>query len=388
MTTSHWLRQHSFTTPDISTDVLIIGGGYAGLASAYWISELRPDVKITVVERGFCGSGASGRNAGFLTVGSASFYKNLSKDWGLQSAVGIHQFAKESLELAYQHVLKSSPEVKFERATSLTLFQTEAQRTDWLKDAPDLGHFEFNWKDNDQLPNALKSKFHGAYEFGTEYKVNPVQFLASLKKILEYRKVTIVENSSAFEIRPDGVQTEINFIKAKQVVLALNAYLPQFHSAFKGVVVPRRAQMLAVELQDEFDCPSLHYDPPERVYWRKAMDKVLVIGGKRLLDEEGETGDFEKISPKIQKGLEDYLRDQLQLTYKVINRWSGTMGFTENELPIIGKIQAPMDTFVIGGFSGHGMGLGFRSAKDLAELVTGISQNSFFDTFHKADFNL
>lgn len=388
MTTSHWLRKHSFTTPDISTDVVIVGGGYAGLSTAYWLTEMRPDLKITVVDRSFCGSGASGRNAGFLTIGSASFYKSLAAKWGTSDALSIQKFAKESLELVHQHILKSSPEVKFERTTSLTLFQTEEQFTNWVPKDLDLDAFGFNWRGQKELPENLQEKFHGAYEYGPEYKINPVQFLASLRQILEYRKVTIVESSSAFEILPDGIQTELNFIKAKTVVLALNGYFPQFSGAFKNHISPRRAQMLAVLLEEEFNCPSLHYDPPERVYWRREQEKVLVIGGKRLLDEHGETGDFEKISAKVQKGLEDYLRDQLKLKYKVINRWSGIMGFTNDELPLIGKITAPCETYMIGGFSGHGMGLGFRSGKDLAELITKQSTASFFDKFQKANFKL
>lgn len=388
MTTSHWLRQHSFRTPDTTTDVVVVGGGYVGLSTAYWLTELRPDLKVTVIERSFCGAGASGRNAGFLTMGSASFYKSLTLKWGEERAKAINQFAGESLELVHQHILKSSPEIKYDRTTSMTLFQTEDQLKNWSSSQFNPESFHFGWHENEKLPKALQGKFHGAFETGPEYKINPAQLLTSIKKHLESRKVNIVESNSAFELTADGVQTETHVIKAKQVVLALNGYLPQFHKVFKDVIVPRRAQMLAVELEEEFECPSLYYDPPERVYWRKTQEKVLVIGGKRLLDEEGETGDFEKISPAIQKGLEQYLRDQLNLKYKVINRWSGTMGFTEHELPLIGKVNAPLETYIIGGFSGHGMGLGFRSAKDMAELVTGNINQSFFHQFRKVDFTL
>lgn len=146
--------------------------------------------------------------------------------------------------------------------------------------------------------------------------------------------------------------------------------------------------MMAVELEDDIDSNSLHYDSPERVYWRKASDKTLLIGGKRLLDEAGEVGDFEKISPLIQAGLESYLKNQLKLRYKIINRWSGTMGFTEHELPLITKAEAALDTYVIGGFSGHGMGLGFRSAQEMAELVTGKITKSFFDNIKTVKIKL
>ena len=388
MTTSHWLRQHSFKSPDITTDVLIVGGGYVGLSTAYWLTELRPDLKITVIDRSFCGAGASGRNAGFLTKGSASFFKSLTTKWGQQKAQSIYQFAEESLELVHQHILKASPEIKFERSSSMTLFQTEKQLRDWQVKDFNPEAFKFEWREHQEMPQPLQTKFHGAYENAPEYKINPVQLLGSIKKLLEGRKVQIIENVMAFELTPEGMQTEVNTIKAKQTVLALNGYFPEFHQLFKDVIVPRRAQMLAVELEEEFNCPSLHYDPPERVYWRKADEKTLVIGGKRLLDEQGEMGDFEKVSPIIQKGLEHYLQNQLNLKYKVIHRWSGTMGFTDHELPLISKVVAPSETYIVGGFSGHGMGLGFRSALDVAELVTNHKKDSFFSQFKKVDFKL
>lgn len=388
MTTSHWLRPHNFRTPDATTDVLIVGGGYVGLSTAFWITEQRPDLKIAILERSFCGAGASGRNAGFLTMGSASFYKTLTLKWGVEKAKAIHHFAAESIHLIHQHVLKASPEVKHDQTTSMTLFQTESQLGQWSEKTFGPEAFNFHWKPNAELPEALRGKFFGAFENGPEFRVNPVQLLGSLKKLLESRKVQFIESSAAFELTAEGVSTELNFIRTRQVVLALNGYLPQFSSIFRSYIVPRRAQMLAVEIEENLDCPSLYYDPPERVYWRKAQERVVLIGGKRLLDEEGEVGDFEKISPKIQKGLEDYLSLQLGVKYKIINRWSGTMAFTEHELPLVQKVTAPLETVVAGGFSGHGMGLGFRTGLEVADLVCGTKATSFFEQFKKADLTL
>ena len=114
MTTSHWARANQFKTPDMYADIVIIGGGYVGLSKAYWISEYCPDLKIIVLDRSSVGSGASGRNAGFLTKGSATFYKTLSQEWGKDRALKLYQFADESISLVAQNILKSSPEIKFE----------------------------------------------------------------------------------------------------------------------------------------------------------------------------------------------------------------------------------------------------------------------------------
>ena len=388
MTTSHWLRPHSFTTPDMTADVVIVGAGYVGLSTAFWISESRPDLKIIVIDRATLGAGASGRNAGFLTKGSATFYKGLVKDWGFDKALSLSRFAEESLELVYQNVLKSSPEIKFEKSTSLTLFQTEKMKTEWESSGFTPEQFNFTWKPAEELASSIKEKFVGAYEAGPEYKINPMQLLNTLKASLDSRKIQIIENLSAFKITPEGISTEVNTIRCKQVVLALNGYLPQFHSAFKELITPFRAQMMAVELEDDIDSQSLHYDSPEKVYWRKSFDKTLLIGGKRLLDEAGEVGDFEKISSKIQEGLECYLKETLKIRYKVLHRWSGAMGFTEHELPYITKASADIDAFVIGGFSGHGMGLGFRSGQEMAKLVTGEISQSFFDSFKPVNIQL
>lgn len=388
MTTSHWLRPHTFKTPDMTADVVIVGGGYVGLSTAWWISEYRPDLKIIVLDRSHVGAGASGRNAGFLTMGSATFYKALTKEWGLDKAKKLHQFASESINLVHQNILKSSPEIKFEKTSSLTLFQTTDLKTQWDDPAFNPSEFNFVWKREDELATSLKGKFHGGLENGPEYKINPIQLLHTLKASLEARKIQVIENLSAFEITPEGISTEVNSIKCKQVVLAVNGYFPQFHPAFKELIKPCRAQMMAVELEDDIDSSALHYDSPHRVYWRKSHDKILLIGGKRLLDEANEVGDFEKISPIIQAGLESYLRDLLQIKFKVIHRWSGTMGFTAHELPLLTKAEAPLDTYVIGGFSGHGMGFGFRSAQEMAELVTGKISQSFFDTFKTVKIKL
>lgn len=64
------------------------------------------------------------------------------------------------------------------------------------------------------------------------------------------------------------------------------------------------------------------------------------------------------------------------------------MGFTEDELPFVTRVNAPIDTFALGGFSGHGMGLGFRSGKETAQLVTEDMKESFFSKIKSVRIDL
>ena len=74
---SFWWREIGLPVPraplagDTSADVCIIGAGYTGLWTAYYLKQARPDLDVLIVEREFAGFGASGRNGGWLTGGFA-----------------------------------------------------------------------------------------------------------------------------------------------------------------------------------------------------------------------------------------------------------------------------------------------------------------------------
>ena len=70
---SFWWAQEGMPAPrpplagDLQVDVAIVGAGYTGLWTAYYLKTLQPDLRVRVLERRFAGFGASGRNGGWLT---------------------------------------------------------------------------------------------------------------------------------------------------------------------------------------------------------------------------------------------------------------------------------------------------------------------------------
>jgi len=385
MTTSFWAKKDTIRNLDVHTDVVIIGAGYVGLSTAYWLTELKSDLKITVLDRGLVGSGASGRNAGFLTKGSAFFYHHLMQKFDKNKAHEIFSFAQRSIELASHHLLDSFPELNFEKTTSLTLIKNKKILNDLKKNKDQLANFDFRWVASQELSPLLSKKFLGGFESSNEFKINPIQLLNLLQKELERRNVRVVEGTTAYQVEEDIVSTDTHNIKAEHIILALNGYSGQFLNQLKNFIKPYRAQMLAIKVKDSIESPSLYYDPEDRVYWRKLGDNSFLIGGKRLLDEVNEQTDFDHLNAKIQLALETYVKDVLKLDFSILHRWSGIMGFTQTELPIVTQLKTNPKVHIIGGFSGHGMGLGFHAGKDLAEVMLNQKPKSFFNDFHSFD---
>lgn len=375
MTKSFWEKSSRSLTDNDESHVVIIGGGFIGLSTAYWISELNPQKKVIVLERSYCGSGASGKNAGFLTKGSALFYHKLIEQWGEDDAHSIHTYASQSLALLDQHIL-SSCKMQCERTTSVT----------FLRDKISLPQkFAFQNSDSVPRPSGVSYSLVGQNEF----KINPRELLSTLKAMLLQRGVQIIEETSGHQITAEGVRTSGNTLLTESVVLAVNGYAEVFHPSFGPLVRPARAQMLALKIKaDTRWSSSLYYDPAQRVYFRSESPDVLLLGGKRLLDERGESSGIERLSPLIQQALEDYAARELGLKFNVLHRWSGIMGLTPHELPYIDLIRAPMKTILAAGFSGHGMGFGFYAGKESAELALGLKEKSFFSRFGSPNLDI
>lgn len=372
MSISYWQKNQYQVRNHLKSDVVIIGAGIAGLSTAYWLKEMSPGLSITIIDRSFVGAGASGRNAGFLTIGSSYFYFDLIKKFGNEKAFSIYQFAKDS-------VLGLSKNINSIPTSSLTILKNEQDKVELKKIFS--SEWQFSFDHTSKVPGLNRSLMIHPNEF----KVIPTQLIATLRGKLEKQGVNFIEGVSAFKIDNGHVYTDEVILECSSIVLAMNAYLSEFSDDFKNIIIPNRAQMLAVKLESKLDVDELCYDPLNRVYWRKTHSDELIIGGKRLLDESREVSNFEKVTQIIQDGLEDYLGHELGIKYHVIKRWSGIMGFTQDELPIITKVNKYESVYVLGGFSGHGMGFGFKSGFEMANLVLKNKKFSFFDLIRKID---
>lgn len=376
MSVSLWQDQSLKKKSTDDFDVVVIGAGIAGLSSAFWLKKLNPDFRVAVIEKYEMGSGATGRNAGFITCGSVEHYNRLVEKHGAQEASEIWRFSEENLKLLKKEiVISQEDELLFEQKGSFSLASTETEFNELKKSAQLMKDHGIRVEiiDQEQVEKRLgASGFVGGIKYLGDASIHPMRLLEKIRKLTP--KVEFFENNEVYAIedREGGklIKTSKGLYQTSLVVMATNGYSPLLHPYFTDKIYPTRGQILAVEPTESFmEGPC--YANFVLDYFRQLPTGELVIGGFRQLKKDAEIGYSDETSPEIQAALEKFVQDHLpQLkNKKITHRWSGVMGFSADGQPLVGAIPSDPLIYFVGGFTAHGLGLAFHCAKVLAHMI-------------------
>lgn len=364
-------------------DTIIIGGGITGVSLAFWHNKIFPNKKILLLEeREALASAATGRNGGFLTCGSIQFFGKLVHERGLESALEIWRFCEENRRLIQENVLQGTLSFEYDRNGAYTLLTEKASfekalQTALLMKSCGLDVDQVSSKDIEQQ---LKLKgFQGGIYYSGDGSIRSKDLVAHIAnhlnaEILCQQKVLSFE-SSANHVE---VKTNQNIFHAKQVILALNPFTQRLLPELKEEVWPIRAQICETSPVPMFLRGNI-YSSDELVYFRQMRSGAILLGGKRLIDNEIEHTDVEDLNTKIQDALTDYLHKHISKDFVITRRWAGIMGFCKDDIPFVGESAEHKNVFYLAGYSGHGMGMAFKSAKCLTEWLSGQNTLGFLD---------
>ncbi len=388
-TVSFWQRQHHLE--DVACDVAIVGGGIIGASTAFWLSRLEPRTRITVLDAGTLASGASGRNAGFVLQGAASDYLTDQARYGAAQARRLWQFTKESRDLIAQHA--DTDAVALETTGSMVVAGSaeEDARLQNSVQALRADGVPVSYLPPRELARRLRSQGYlgGLYVTGGG-ALNPASLV---RHLVGQSGATVLDHHEVVGLSPSGsrivVETSLRRVFAQRVVLALGAYLPTLVPVLEAYVRPVRAQMLATEPLIPRWLALPVYSHEGYFYLRQLANGIVLVGGARHLHERAEVGYDDVTTPALQRDLETYLHTHFPQTAAlgVKRRWSGTMGFSPDGLPVLGTVPGLDNAHFATGFTGHGMAYGMRFGKMLAEHVSGDPTPPFLDLFHADRFH-
>ncbi len=389
MSTSFWLDRSLLPeAPDcgkqIKTyDVVIVGAGIAGLSAAFWLKKEDPSLKVAIVEKNRVSFGASGRNAGFITCGSVEHFNRLQHKYGEKQAAEIWRFSETNLELLKEHIVQDqAEEIHFEQNGTFSLASTAPEISE-LREAAQLMtslNIDVEELNQEQVEKRVGVRgFCGGIKYLNDATVNPVRLINLLRKKVD---VDLFEGTEVFAVEQKNdvrhVKTDRFTFEASMVISCLNGYSASLFPYFKDKIFPTRGQILVTEAVPRFmegACYANFYLD----YFRQLYTGEMLIGGFRQLEKSTEVGYSDHTTEMIQENLEAFIQEHMPVLRgkKVTHRWGGVMGFSVDGQPLVGSLPDDPQMMFHGGFTGHGLGLAFHTAKCVIDAMFGRNIPSF-----------
>jgi glycine/D-amino acid oxidase-like deaminating enzyme len=341
---------------DLDADVAVVGGGIAGAFTA--MLAAREPADVVALEADALGRGATGRNAGFLLQDAAETYAEAVATFGEAAASGLRSIGARTRSLVREVAEHGDVGLRFGGSLRLAEDGTEAA---WFRrSAESTGRH----LDRDGLPEAYRGRgFAAGYEIDEDGEVHPLRLLDLVVRRAEESGARFFEGSPVESLVERGGRVELRtpraVVRARHAIVATNAWISRLMGG-RPWVRPVRAQMLAARVfpRPRWDRPV--YANRGREYWRLLDDGTVLLGGMRRKGGDIEETDDARPAAPVQPALDAYLAGILppRTHVEVVARWAGTMGFTADGLPVVGRAPERERTFVVGGFNGHGMGWG------------------------------
>jgi len=395
----------SFENLPQKTEILIIGSGYAGSATAYNLLQEYPELDVTLVEARTLCSGATGRNGGHLKPYGHRLYADYEKEHGPEVAAQVVNSEVEHLYEIKDLVEREKIDCDFVLTRACDVYR-DAKRVEndlyAFKRLLSNPYVKAEVKNSiqliqgDQVANLSKvpdAKICFTYPAA---HVWPWKLMIGLLKIAVGKGLKLFANTSVTKvIKLDNdeylVKTINGEIIAKKVVFCTNGYTKGLLEPFKDSIIPVKGVVTYIKPSDPSKpIPQLPntYGLFSRVmlnsdYLINRADGGVIVGGASNLMIKP-NGDYTELYDNSNDSyfpsiVGDHLKDYMKKTfstwknYQTTNEftWAGIMGFTKDKFPYVGELDfiGMKNAYIVAGFSGHGMPRVYFSAKSIAKCI-------------------
>lgn len=340
----------------IKADVVVVGGGAAGLAAALQLMD--KGVKVVLLERNICGGSSTGKSAGFLTPDSEMELVELVRRFGPQGAQDIWEVATQGVEIMTSAVKRHGIECDLIKQDSLMVgnggrgWKTARAETDARK----LLGYPYMLYTAEELPSVLGSNgYSGAVRYSGTYAINPLLYAQGIKQVLIRHGVQVYEASQVVALDGRTVRTHLGSVTADQIIFCADKLKPSltgycwhvyYTQTFLAISEPLEQEDIAAMFPHEsFQCwdTDLIY-----TYFRLTGDGRLVVGGGSLWSTYSSK---DVTTPHIIEHVIHRFKEKFPCIEEVefIQYWPGRIDTTRDLLPTIVRDEhCPWVHYVLG----------------------------------------
>ncbi|WP_434355311.1 FAD-binding oxidoreductase [Parasalinivibrio latis] len=378
--TSHVLPLQPQLDTDIDADVCIIGGGLTGMNAAIELRKRGFDV--VVLEAGRISWAASGRNGGQCLVGYCLGLREVDETYGPQWGKQLWDLSCESVDIVRERIAEFNINCDFQHNyIELALKPSqEKELRSWLElkqTRYDYPHA--SWWDKAKIQEVTSSdRYLGGLFDSNSGHLHPLNYTIGLARAAIDLGTRVFERSPAIKLEKGAVnviKTDKGSVKAKQVLLACNAYLEGLDRKAQSTVLPVASYIAVTEqlgdrqpitnkmaMSDLNNCLD---------YFRPTADGRILFGGVNHPFNGEYTDSQERLRQRMLKVFPQL--DDVKMEF----HWGGMFAVTREYMPQIDHLGD--DVYVAHGYTGHGVGLANIAGRVVAEAMAGTAER--FDVF-------
>ncbi|MDD9377240.1 FAD-dependent oxidoreductase [Streptomyces sp. ZAF1911] len=370
-------------TGNTTADVVIVGGGYTGLWTAYYLKTAAPDLRVTVLEQKFCGYGASGRNGGWLYNGIAGRDRYATLH-GRPAAQRLQQAMNETVTEVIDTAAKEGIDADIHRGGVLEVARTPAQ----LSRLKAFHSAELAFGETDrELYDATdtRARINVADAVGSSWtphgaRIHPLKLVKGLAAACERLGVVIHESTPVTEIAPRRALTPYGTVRAPYVLRCTEG----FTAALKGQKrswLPMNSSMIATAPLPPETWSQLNWSDASTLgdmahaymYAQRTADDRIAIGGRGVPYRYGSRTDNDgRTQPATITALTNLLESFFPVLtgVEITHAWSGVLGVPRDWCATV-TLDATTGLGWAGGYVGSGVATANLAARTLRDLVLG-----------------
>lgn len=340
------LPEFPLLSGEIKTDVLVIGGGLAGLLTAHCLRKMGVDT-ILVESNRIC-SGTTAYTTAKITAQHGFIYHKILRSYGAEAAKSYYSANSEAVGQLKALCLET--DCPMEEKPNF-IYSTNRRKLEAELDALQKLGIPFLYDDAPPLPVATA----GAVGFPDQAQFHPLKLAAHLARDLE-----IFEQTRVTELIGTTALTEHGTIRAKKIVVATHFPFLNKHGSYFLKLYQHRSYLLALE---HAGCLTGMYvdDDKKGMSFSSFGDKLLLGGGGHRTGKQG--GSYTELCHFAR---EHYPQAREKL------RWAAQDTMSLDGIPYIGNYSANTpDLYVAAGFNKWGMTGSMVSAEMISAIITG-----------------
>ena len=341
---------------DLHTDVLVIGGGIAGLLCAWHLT--RGGINCALIEQNRIMGGVSGRTTAKLTAQHGLIYSKLLERLGTERA-GLYWQANRDAVAALGKLAKNT-DCDFQVQSNYLYATRNMEKLEAEMAANEQLGIPARWESTLPLPFPVA----GALKFSNQAQFHPLKLAAHIANGLQ-----IYENTKALAFWDNRVQTPKGTVSAQKIIVATHFPFLNKHGAYFLKLYQQRSYVIALENAPQIE--GMYLDCAENGLSVRSAGRYLLLGG----------GGHRTGKKGLGWRLPESVAEKFYPNAKTAARWATQDCMSLDGMPYIGSYsKATPNLYVATGFQKWGMSTAMAAAMILTDLVRG-KENPYASLF-------